>query len=235
MIQEASPALTDEDIVRRVIEGETTLFELLIRRHNQRLYRAVRAILKDEAETEDAMQEAYVRAFAHLDQFAGNAMVSTWLTKIAVYEALGRLRRRKRMEDMPSTVSTTGDPERIAYSRELHATIESAVDSIPPLYRSVFVLRDIEELTGAEAADCLGISEDTVKTRLHRARRLLRARLEHSLGESIGSSFAFGNQRCNRVTARTMEQIAILRQLQFEELSRSAERTEGIPEKDWKT
>ena len=113
MIQEASPLLTDEDIVRRVIEGETALFEQLIRRHNQRLYRAIRAILKDEAETEDAMQEAYVRAFSHLDQFAGNAMVSTWLTKIAVYEALGRVRRRKRMEGMPKTVSPTLDPESI--------------------------------------------------------------------------------------------------------------------------
>ena len=233
MIQEASPPLTDEDIVRRVIEGETALFEQLIRRHNQRLYRAIRAILKDEAETEDTMQEVYVRAFSHLDQFAGNAMVSTWLTKIAVYEALGRLRRRKRMEDMPKIVSTTRDPESIAYGRELHTTIESAIDSIPPLYRSVFVLRDIEELTGSETAECLGISEETVKTRLHRARRLLRARLEHALGESIGSLFSFGNQRCDRITERTMERICILREIQFAELSRPSERNDGIPGKDW--
>jgi RNA polymerase sigma-70 factor, ECF subfamily len=207
MIQEASPPLTDEDIVRRVLDGETSLFEVLIRRHNQRLYRATRAILKDETEAEDAMQEAYVRAFAHLDQFAGNAMVSTWLTKIAVYEALGRLRRRKRMEDMPKNLSTTGDPERIAYGKELQETIESAVDALPPLYRSVFVLRDIEDMSGAETAECLGIAEETVKTRLYRARRLMRDHLKRSLGAAVATAFTFGDRHCDRITAVTMERI----------------------------
>ena len=165
-IEEDRQALSDEEIVKRVLDGETSLFELLIRRHNQRLFRASRSILKDEAEAEDVMQEAYVRAFAHLQQFAGNALVSTWLTKIAVYEALGRLRERKRIRDMPKTLKTSGDPEKIAYGKELRVTIESAVDALPPLYRGVFVLREVEGLTGSEAADCLGITEETVKTRL---------------------------------------------------------------------
>jgi RNA polymerase sigma-70 factor (ECF subfamily) len=207
MLAEAAPPLPDEEIVRRVLEGETPLFELLIRRYNQRIYRATRAILKNEEEAEDAMQETYVRAFVNLDQFAGEAKISTWLTKIAVYEALGRLRRRKRMEEMPEMVSSTESPEREAYGHELNKAIESAVDALPPLYRSVFVLRDIEEMSGAEAADCLGITEETVKTRLHRARRLLRRRLEHSVGAAMDSAFAFGAKRCDRVTEAAMGRI----------------------------
>src|SRR5688572_13495 len=184
-LAEATSRLPDEEIVRRVLEGETSLFELLIRRYNQRLYRVVRAILKLEEEAEDAMQEAYVSAFAHLDQFAGEASFSTWLTKIAVHEALGRLRRRKRTDDMPELVSSSANRERTAYGRELQAAIECAVDTLPALYRSVFVLREIEEMTGFETAECLGITEETVKTRLHRARRLLRRRLEYSLGAAL--------------------------------------------------
>jgi RNA polymerase sigma-70 factor, ECF subfamily len=209
MLTEVAPPLSDEEIVKRVLDGETSLFELLIRRYNQRLYRAARAILKDDAEAEDAMQEAYVRAFVKLDQFAGDAKLSTWLTKIAVYEALGRLRRRKRMDEMPEILSSE-NPERAAYGRELQTAIESAVDALPPLYRSVFVLREIEEMTGAETADCLGITEETVKTRLHRARRLLRHRLERTVGAAMESAFAFGSRRCDRVTEKAMERIRLL-------------------------
>jgi RNA polymerase sigma-70 factor (ECF subfamily) len=208
-LTEAASPLPDEEIVKRVIDGDTALFELLIRRHNQRLYRAIRAILKDDEEAEDAMQEVYVRAFVHLDQFAGDAKLSTWLTKIAIYEALGRLRRRKRIDEMPE-ISSSENPERATYGRELHTAIESAVDSLPPLYRSVFVLREIEEMTGAETADSLGITEETVKTRLHRARRLMRRRLEHTVGAAMGSAFAFGSRRCDRVTERAMERIRLL-------------------------
>jgi RNA polymerase sigma-70 factor (ECF subfamily) len=153
------------------------------------------------------MQETYVRAFVNLDQFAGEAKISTWLTKIAVYEALGRLRRRKRMDEMPEMLSSTESPEREAYGHELRTAIESAVDALPPLYRSVFVLREIEEMSGAETADCLGITEETVKTRLHRARRLLRRRLQNSVGAAMDSAFAFGSKRCDRVTDMAMNRI----------------------------
>jgi RNA polymerase sigma-70 factor (ECF subfamily) len=206
-VADAAPALSDEDVVRRVLEGETAMFELLIRRNNQRLYRATKAILKNEEEAEDAMQEAYLSAFARLDQFAGEASFSTWLTKIAVYESLGRLRRRKKMDEMPEIASSSENPERRAYGRELQTAIESAVEALPPLYRSVFVLREIEEMSGAETADCLGINEETVKTRLHRARRLLRHRLERNFTGVLKGAFAFGAQRCDRITERTMERI----------------------------
>lgn len=205
---EMATALTDEQIVSRVLGGETSLFELIIRRHNQRLYRATRSILKDTAEAEDVMQEAYVRAFAHLHQFAGEAKFSTWLTKIAVYEALGRLRRRKQMDEIPGGLASgASNPEHTAYQRQLQTMIESAIDVLPPLYRSVFVLRDVEELSGAEVAECLGITEETAKTRLHRARRILRDELKTSLGGAISAAFSYGTVHCDRMTAATMERI----------------------------
>jgi RNA polymerase sigma-70 factor (ECF subfamily) len=207
MLTEAAAIMTDEEIARRVIDGETAVFELLIRRHNQRLYRTTRAILKDPSEAEDAMQEAYVSAFAHLDQFSGDAKFSTWLTKIAVYEALGRLRRRKRMENLPETIRSAMNPERAAYGCELHAAIQSAVDMLPPPYRSVWIMREVEEMTGLEASECLGITEETVKTRLHRARRLLRRRLEKAIGAAGKGVYAFGSMRCDRMTSQTMQRI----------------------------
>jgi RNA polymerase sigma-70 factor (ECF subfamily) len=211
-LAEVAAGLPDEEVIRRVLGGETSLFELIVRRYNQRLYRAARAILKDEADTEDAVQEAYVRAFVKLDQFAGEAKFSTWLTKIAVYEALGRLRRRQRQGEMPVDMTARDDPERTAYGMELHAAIERALDRLPPLYRSVFVLREVEELSGAETAECLGIAEAVVKTRLHRARSLLRARLERAAGAAVRRAFSYGERRCDRMTAEVMARIAALRE-----------------------
>jgi RNA polymerase sigma-70 factor (ECF subfamily) len=204
---DSSNGLADEDIVSRVIAGETALFELIVRRYNQRLYRAAKAILKDEAEAEDVMQEAYVRAFEKLDQFAGNAKFSTWLTKIAVYEALARLRKRHREGDMPEIINSGDSPERITYDVEIRRAIEDAVETLPPLYRSVFVLRDVEEMSGAETAECLGITEETVKTRLHRARNLLRHQLERAVGSAVGSAFSYGERRCDAMTESVMSRI----------------------------
>jgi RNA polymerase sigma-70 factor (ECF subfamily) len=206
-LEATAPAIPDEEVVTRVLQGETSLFELIIRRHNQRLYRATRAILRDETEAEDAMQEAYVRAFCHLDQFSGEAKFSTWLTKIAVYEALGRLRRAKTQVEVPDTMKSPDNPERAAYHSELQEAIEAAVDKLPPRYRSVFVLRDIEEMSGAETAACLGINEVAVKTRLHRARNMLRARLERQVRGAAALAFSFGDQRCDRITRLTMARI----------------------------
>lgn len=206
-LAEAARVLSDEDIVGRVLNGEVQLFELIVRRYNQRLYRAMIAILRDEAEAEDAMQEAYVHAFAKLDQFAGQAKFSTWLTKIAVYEALGRLRRRKRYEEVPETMKSDDDPEHTVYDLQLRGAIEGAIRKLPAIYRSVFVLREIEELSGSETAECLGIAEETVKTRLHRARNLLRRRLERTAGGVLGRSFSYGEQRCDAMTAAVMERI----------------------------
>jgi RNA polymerase sigma-70 factor (ECF subfamily) len=207
VLAEAVSRLADEDVVRRVLDGETALFELLVRRYNQRLFRATRAILGSDEAAEDAMQEAYLRAFAKLDQFAGEARFSTWLTKIAVYEALGRLRRAKLQEELSEAMHNSDNPERTAYGRELQSAIEKAVDTLPPLYRSVFVMREVEELNVAETADCLGITPETVKTRLHRARALLRSRLEHAIGSAAPDAFSYLGSRCDRMTAGVMDRI----------------------------
>ncbi len=207
VLAEAVSRLTDEEVVRRVLDGETALFELIVRRHNQRLFRATRAILRYDDAAEDAMQEAYLRAFAKLDQFAGEAKFSTWLTKIAVYEALGRLRRAKPEEELPDTMNTNDNPERTAYDRELQSAIEKAVDSLPPLYRSVFVMREVDDLSVAETAECLGITQESVKTRLHRARTLLRGRLEHAIGSATTNAFSYLGWRCDRMTTAVMDRI----------------------------
>jgi RNA polymerase sigma-70 factor, ECF subfamily len=216
--REASRALSDVEVVRRVRDGETALFEVLMRRYNQRLYRVARAILKDDGEAEDVMQQAYLNAYVHLDQFAGRASFSTWLTKIAVYEALARSRRRGATE--LHTVSESGedtmthiresapDPEHQAFATELRILLESAVDSLPEHQRVVFTLREIEGLSTAETAECLGISEDNVKTRLHRARALLRDDLFARTGAATSGAFQFHLSRCDRVVAGVLEKIA---------------------------
>src|SRR4051812_34773832 len=180
-------ALSDEDIVARVIGGQTALFEVLMRRHNERLYRAARAILRDEREAEDVMQQAYVNAYTHLRQFDGRAQFATWLTRIAVHEALARARKRGRYQQLEDedlgrvepfmVTNRPADPERQAFGRELAGLLEAAVDTLPDGNREVFVLRQIEELSTAETAQCLGVSEDVVKTRLSRARATLRREL----------------------------------------------------------
>ncbi len=207
MFADTVSTLTDEVVVRRVLAGETELFELIVRRYNQRLFRATRAILRDDDGAEDVMQEAYFRAFAKLAQFAGDAKFSTWLTKIAVYEALGRLRRAQSQQGLSHTMHTSDNPERAAYEAELHTAIETAVDALPPLYRSVFVLRELEEMSVAETAECLGITQESVKTRLHRARALLRSHLEPA---TRPAAFSFLGDRCDRLTRAVMEKIKLL-------------------------
>lgn len=211
--REAGPP-TDEEIAQRVREGETALFEVLMRRYNQRVYRAVRSILRDEAEVEDVMQQAYVLAFTHLAQFEGSARFSTWLIRIAVNEALQRLRQRHRLvaldtegggpeDGMKLLERNAPDPEERAFGRELGRMLEVTVDELPTLYRTVFMLREVERLSTAETAAALSVSEEVVKTRLHRAKALLRERLEGQLGET----FAFHAPRCDRVVAAVLARI----------------------------
>ncbi len=211
VLAEAISRLTDEEIVRRVLGGETALFELIVRRYNQRLFRATRAILRDDQTAEDVMQETYIRAFVHLNQFAGEAKFSTWLTKIAIYDALGRLRRAKPHEELSEeTLNSSDNPERAAYGRELQAAMESAVDALPTLYRTVFIMREVEEISVAEVGDCLGITHENVKTRLHRARAMLRRHLEQVLGATATQTFTYLGPRCDRMTRMVMERIASL-------------------------
>jgi RNA polymerase sigma-70 factor (ECF subfamily) len=207
-------SLTDEVVVARVLDGETALFEVLMRRHNQRVYRAARAILRDESEAEDVMQQAYVNAYTHLRQFDGRAQFATWLTRIAVHEALARARRRGRsqpLDDFVETfmpIQTSPDPERQAFARELGTLIESAVDRLADGYREVFMLRQVEGLSTSETAQVLNVSEDVVKTRLVRARAALQRDLLDKAGAATSTAFTFGLIRCDRVVASAMARIA---------------------------
>ena len=210
----ADERLSDEEIVRRVCAGEAALFELLMRRHNQRIYRAARAILRADDDVEDVMQQAYLNAYQHLHQFAGGAKFSTWLTRIAVNEALGRKRKGQREagegdeQVMISLVeSKTPDPEQQANTAELRAILEREVSALPSSFRTVIVMRDVEGLSTTETAEILDISDDLVKQRLHRGRAMLRDGLIRRAGVSLQSAFMFGNARCDRVVASVMAMI----------------------------
>lgn len=206
--------ISDAEVVSRVIAGDVAMFEILMRRHNQRIYRTVRAVLRSEEEVEDVMQQAYLNAYQHLSQFAGQSQFSTWLTRIAVNEALAR--RRKRgvpfvQGDDEVTIrlvdTKTPDPEQQAATAELRETMEREVNALPDAFRVVLMMRDVEGLSTAETAASLGISEDLVKTRLHRARTMLRDNLYQRGGVSLASAFVFGNVRCDRIVAAVMSAI----------------------------
>jgi len=210
-------ALSDDEIVHRVCAGETSLFEILMRRYNQRLYRVARSILGNEAEAEDVMQEAYVRAFEHLDQYAGRALFSTWLTKIVVHEAAARRRQSLRFQALASRVGTDArrspSPAKFAgaelrlFEGELRALLDHAVDALPPDYRAVFVLREVEEMDTAETADALGVSQEVVRTRLMRARATLRKDLYRRAGVTTADVFYLHLTRCDRVVQAVILRI----------------------------
>ena len=211
---------SDEVVVQQILAGNTALFELIMRRYNERLYRAARAITRDDREAEDVMQQAYVNAFSSLRQFRGQAQFATWLTRIAINEALARVRRRRRYEPFAEDESnveafmpwnSTPDPERQALTVEVRELLESAVDGLPDGAREVFVLRDVEGLSTAETAAALGVSEDVVKTRLSRARAALRRSLLERVGETTPDAFRFYRPRCDRLVATVLARIADFR------------------------
>jgi RNA polymerase sigma-70 factor (ECF subfamily) len=210
MIQTAllSPAalttLPDEEVVERVLAGDASLFEILMRRYNQRLFRVARSILADDAEAEDVMQEAYVRAFRELAGFRGEARFATWLTRIACHEALARARKRRRLVPIeggepPEPPSETGGPERDLQGRELQAALREAVEALPDPLRTVFCLREIEGLSTEQTADALGLSIENVRVRLHRARRNLRGALDERIGREVRRLYLFEAPRCDRM------------------------------------
>ncbi len=218
LVLEQLANLPDEEIVTRVLAGETALFEVIMRRHNQLLYRAVRSILNDEHETEDVMQDAYVRAYEHLSQFAGRAQFRTWLTRIAVHEALARARQKARFSQPAADANFDRDtmdyfeasgysPEQQAAGSELRHILEQAIAQLPDSYRCVFVLRDVEELSSEEVATILELSEGTVKVRLHRARRALRKIMFERTGGQLSHAFLFPAVRCDRVVAAVFRRI----------------------------
>ncbi len=207
---------SDVDVIEQILRGDTALFELLMRRYNERVYRAARAILRDEHETEDVVQQAYVNAFTHLRQFNGSSQFPTWLTRIAINEALARIRHQRRYETFNDehshpeavTPSAAENPERHAFTGELRVLLEWAIDALPDGMREVFMLREVEGLSTAEVAACLDVSEDVVKTRLSRGRATLRRLLMKRTGATASEAFRFQRPRCDRVVAQVLAQIA---------------------------
>ena len=214
--------LSDDRIVAQILEGQTALFEVLMRRHNQRVYRAVRAVMNEEADVEDVMQQAYINAFTHLDQFEERAQFSTWLIRIALNEAFARRRKikgpgsvvriRLELDDdrrgyMDTLISPDADPERQAYAEELRRVLEAAVEALPDNYRTVFMLRDIEGLSTSETGEGLGLGEEAVKTRLHRARAMIRRAVTERIGGVAADAFQFHAPRCDRVVTAVLARI----------------------------
>jgi RNA polymerase sigma-70 factor, ECF subfamily len=211
-------SLTDEEIVCRVRAGETALYEVIMRRYNQRLYRVARAILHNDAEAEDVMQDAYVRAYEHLGQFAARAPFAAWLTRIAVHEALARLRLSNRNQSLDENeydgdlsmqmTSKSPDPEQNASGAQLRDILEEAVLNLPEHYRTVIMLRDIEELSTTETAQALDLTEDNVKIRLHRGHGMIRSWLFERIGAGAKEAFPFMGDRCNRVVEAVFHRLA---------------------------
>ena len=209
--------LTDVQIVELVRSGQRALFEVLMRRHNQRLYRVVRAVMKNEQDVEDVMQQAYVNAFVHLDQFEERSQFSTWLIRIALNEAFARRRRMRLVEPVPSgdeessaldaMRSTLPDPERQTYAQEIGRHIEEAIDALPEGYRLVLILRDIEGLSTSETGEGLGLGADVIKTRLYRARVMLRRKVTERLGDAAPGVFPFHAPRCDRVVRGVLGRV----------------------------
>ncbi len=199
-------AIPDEIVVEHIREGQAALYEILMRRYCQRLHRVILSILRDASEAEEVTGETYVRAWRYLDQFAGQAKFSTWLTQIAVYEALARLRQRAPM-DRREAVPEDAAPERQSDDYESRLILERAINSLPDGYRPVVVMRLVEGLNVADTATCLDLPEAAVRTRLHRARSLLRRELQERAGVVAPRAFPFHPSRCDRVVDRVLERI----------------------------
>ncbi len=212
----------DRDIVKRVLDGDISSFELVMRRYNRRLYRIARGVLRNEADAEDVVQDAYVRAYEKLEQFRGKGPLSAWLAKIVVNEALGRLRRSGGMKDgisldepderevanyMADLISGMPTPEQDAARGEMRRLLESAIDALPDVYRLVFMLCGVEEMSVAETAECLGIQSATVKTRYHRARKILQQSLSSLADATAGAVFPFAGERCDRIVAGVFRRL----------------------------
>ena len=199
------PDSSDEALIRRVRAGETDLFGLVMTRNNERLFRVVVAVLRDAAEAEDVVQEAYVRAYIHLDQFAGRAKFSTWLTRIALREAWARARKlRKARVVLRAEPRAEGDPERDAHSAEVRELLETEISALPSGLRVVYVLREVQKMSMDETATVLGLTPANVRVRLHRAKGLIGKRLLKKVGAASPDAFRFGGEDCARLTAAVL-------------------------------
>lgn len=215
-------ALSDVELVLLARQRDDNAFRAIMQRNNRRLYRVARSVIHDDGEAEDVVQEAYVKAFGSLDQFRGDASLATWLTRIALNEALGRLRRRRPTIELASfeaessgksqiipfpLMSADADPERAAAQRQIRQLIEGAIDGLPEIFRVVFVMREIEDMSVEETAGVLSLRQATVKTRLHRARRLLRRALDKQLASTFTDAFPFDGKRCKQTADNVLERL----------------------------
>jgi RNA polymerase sigma-70 factor (ECF subfamily) len=211
---------TERDLIARAVRRDEAAIRTIIRQNNPRLFRVARAILKDDWEAEDTVQEAYVRAFSRLHEFEGRSALSTWLTRIVVNEALGRLRKRRPAADFADVERADNgqlvpfplaapqlDPERAMAQTQLNNVLEKAIDALPDVYRVVLVARVIEEMSVEETAELFGLKPETVKTRLHRARALLRRELEENVGPMLADTYHFGGARCERMADRVIARL----------------------------
>jgi RNA polymerase sigma-70 factor (ECF subfamily) len=221
-----TPLFDEQDVIARARRGDEAAVRTIVRQNNRRLFRVARSILKDDWEAEDAVQEAYVRGFSRLSEFEGRSSLSTWLTRIVVNEALGRLRKRRPSADFADVergVVDNGqlvpfplaapqlDPERAMAQSQLNNILEKAIDALPEVYRVVLVARVIEEMSVEETAALFDLEPATVKTRLHRARALLRRELEGSVGPMLTDTYQFGGARCERMADRVIARLNELR------------------------
>jgi RNA polymerase sigma-70 factor (ECF subfamily) len=217
--------LSDDELLRRAREGDPAAFSVLIRRHDRSLYRVARSVLLDDQEAEDVVQETYLRAITKLAGFRGDARLSTWLTRITLNEAIRRHHQRcgtiptNRLDRAPeqgneqspwsSTIAPDRDPERATARRQIRKILERAIDDLPEAFRTVLVMRDVEEISTEETARILEIREGTVKTRLHRARRILRTTLGEQVASALKDLFPFEAPRCERLTKAILDQLGL--------------------------
>lgn len=214
--------IDDAALAQRVLAGDAAAFELVMRRHNQRLYRVARAMLRDSADAEDALQDAYIAAFQSMGHFRGEASLATWLSRVVVNQCLGRMRRQARRDNIVPMVSMGGaeeqehaampaddsdTPEKALVRSELRAVLERKLDELPEAFRTVFVLRCVEELSVEETAQCLNIPEATVRSRHFRARSMLRESLAQDIDVAERDVFAFDGERCDRIVAGVLARL----------------------------
>ena len=212
---------SEAELVGLARAGTREAFRVILQRCNQRLFRVARGIVRDDAEAEDVVQEAYARGFAALERFRGDSSLVTWLTRITINEARGRLRRRRPTVGLDAAGEVAAaailsfpsgqpavDPEAEAARQQMRRLIERAVDELPEAFRIVFILRELDQLSVEETAAALQLAPATVKTRLHRARRLLREALSRAVASSLHDAFSFAGARCARITEAVLARLA---------------------------
>jgi RNA polymerase sigma-70 factor, ECF subfamily len=209
----------DIELVRRALARDEAAVRAIMQANNRRLYRLARGILRNDGEAEDVVQEAYVRAFTHLESFRGDSSLSTWLSRIAMNEALGRLRRQRpavEIDSLPQLEAeiiqfplAAADPEKSMAQREIQYVVEHAIDELPEAFRLVFITRVIEGMNVEETAEILSLKPETVKTRLHRARAMLRDNVERKIGPVVMEAFPFAGRRCERLTDAVLKRLGL--------------------------